>query len=156
MWPQSSRPTAMPRSRKDQAGHQPRVAAREPAPAHFHLERNRRRFGFPFFLVVQLRGGLRMRHACELLRNQNPTIKETAALLGYEDPFHFSRILKLVTGVAPCDYRNMILDSPREKSDSAQTNSGKETARYLPLSQFVSSKAFKHRAPRRTSRPVAV
>jgi len=99
---------------------------------------------------------LRMHHACELLRNRKLTIKRTAALLGYKDPFYFSRIFKLVTGVAPQDYRNMILDSPREKSDAALTDSGNETAGDLPLSQVVSTRAFKQRAARRTSRPVAV
>jgi len=99
---------------------------------------------------------LRIWLARELLRNQNLSIKEVAAQVGYKDSFYFSRIFKLVTGVAPQDYRNMILDSPREKSDAALTDSGNETAGDLPLSQVVSTRAFKQRAARRTSRPVAV
>ncbi len=59
---------------------------------------------------------LRMQRACELLQKQDLSVKETAFLLGYNDPCYFSRLFKLVNGIAPRHYRNRILDSPREKS----------------------------------------
>lgn len=88
---------------------------------------------------------LRMHRACELLRNQNLSVKETAFQLGYDDPYYFSRMFKLVMGVAPRDYRNGLPHST-ENLDSAPTDSGKGTARYSPLSQFVPFNAVKHRA----------
>ena len=48
---------------------------------------------------------LRMRRACELLRETSLSIKEIAAELGYDDPFYFSRIFKSVNHVAPREYR---------------------------------------------------
>lgn len=48
---------------------------------------------------------LRMRRACELLRETSLSIKEIAAELGYDDPFYFSRIFKSVNQVAPREYR---------------------------------------------------
>ena len=44
---------------------------------------------------------LRMRRACELLRDRKLNIKEVAFLLGYDDPFYFSRLFKSVIGMAP-------------------------------------------------------
>jgi AraC-like DNA-binding protein len=48
---------------------------------------------------------LRMRAACRLLAATPMSVKEIAADLGYEDPFYFSRVFKLVQGMAPSDYR---------------------------------------------------
>lgn len=81
---------------------------------------------------------LRMRRACELLRNRNLSVKETADLLGYDDPYYFSRIFKSVMGVAPREYRNRLLVS-QMYSGSKQAVSGKETARYSPPPKFVLS-----------------
>ncbi len=47
----------MPSSTKSRVGYQPHAAKRQQAPAHLRLERNRRTFGFVFFLVVQVRDG---------------------------------------------------------------------------------------------------
>jgi AraC family transcriptional regulator, arabinose operon regulatory protein len=49
--------------------------------------------------------GLRMHHAGRLLTGTNMSVKETAAALGYDDPFYFSRVFKLVHGMAPRDFR---------------------------------------------------
>lgn len=86
---------------------------------------------------------LRMHCACELLRDQNLSVKEAAFQLGYDDPYYFSRMFKLVMGVTPRDYRNGTPHS-QENSDSAPAGSGKGTARYSTLSQFVSSNAVKY------------
>lgn len=81
---------------------------------------------------------LRMRRASELLRNRNLTVKETADLLGYDDPYYFSRMFKSVMGVAPRHYRNRFLNSQVD-SGLTQTGPENETARYLPHPQLVSS-----------------
>lgn len=48
---------------------------------------------------------LKMRKACELLDQTNLTIKEIADMLGYDDPYYFSRLFKKVQGDSPSQYR---------------------------------------------------
>ena len=48
---------------------------------------------------------IRMQRAGELLENSNLRIKEIAMCVGYEDQFYFSRLFKLVHGIAPSAYR---------------------------------------------------
>jgi len=49
---------------------------------------------------------LRMQRACELLDNNNHIpINEISQSVGYEDPFHFSRMFKEVVGATPSAYR---------------------------------------------------
>jgi AraC-like DNA-binding protein len=47
----------------------------------------------------------RMRKAAEHLCLTNMTINQIADQFGYADPFHFSKVFKRVTGVAPSQYR---------------------------------------------------
>jgi len=70
-----------------------------------------------FFLLFKAATGLtpmnyfirlRMQRACELLQDHTSSIKETAYLLGYKDPFYFSRLFKSVTGIAPREYRKRV------------------------------------------------
>ena len=42
-----------------------------------------------------------MQRACTLLLNRRLSVKETAAMLGFCDEFHFSRLFKKVTGRPP-------------------------------------------------------
>jgi len=49
---------------------------------------------------------LRIQKACQFLDNSTIRINEVALKIGYEDPFHFSRIFKKVMGVSPLHYRN--------------------------------------------------
>src|SRR5215469_10297812 len=49
---------------------------------------------------------LRMKRARQLLETTSLNIKEIASVLGYEDPFYFSRLFKSVAGASPTDYRN--------------------------------------------------
>lgn len=49
----------------------------------------------------------RMKRACELLEDTALSIKEIAALMGYECQFHFSRRFKSVNGVGPQEYRRI-------------------------------------------------
>jgi AraC-like DNA-binding protein len=52
---------------------------------------------------IQYQLQARMQRARHWLRTRS--VKETAALLGYDDPFLFSRQFKRVTGVAPSEFR---------------------------------------------------
>jgi AraC-like DNA-binding protein len=47
----------------------------------------------------------RLKRACELLKLTTFRVKEVADLVGYEDPFYFSRAFKAAHGVAPRHYR---------------------------------------------------
>jgi AraC family transcriptional regulator, arabinose operon regulatory protein len=50
---------------------------------------------------------LRMHQACQLLDTTELTVKEIAALIGYEDQFYFSRVFKSVNEASPTEYRLM-------------------------------------------------
>lgn len=52
---------------------------------------------------------MKIRKACDLLAQTELSVKETAAALGYEDPYYFSRLFKKVQGLAPSDYRNSLI-----------------------------------------------
>jgi YesN/AraC family two-component response regulator len=47
----------------------------------------------------------RMTIAKQLFSNPNLSIKATAELCGYSDPFHFSKLFKKITGESPASYR---------------------------------------------------
>jgi AraC-like DNA-binding protein len=57
---------------------------------------------------------LRMRRACELFDSTSASVKEVAAMLGYDDPFYFSRVFKSVLAIAPVRYRNLQPELRRE------------------------------------------
>jgi AraC-like DNA-binding protein len=65
---------------------------------------------------------LRMRRACEFLQDPTRSVKVVACLLGYSDPYYFSRLFKSVTGVAPRNYQRTIQNSVVEKSEFSQQN----------------------------------
>ena len=44
---------------------------------------------------------LKMRHAADLLNNGHALVKDVAATVGFQDPYHFSRVFKSVYGVSP-------------------------------------------------------
>jgi transcriptional regulator GlxA family with amidase domain len=48
---------------------------------------------------------LRMRRACDLLDETSVSVKEVAAILGYDDQFYFSRLFKSATHMPPTHYR---------------------------------------------------
>ncbi len=50
---------------------------------------------------------LRIHRACEWLQGTSLPMKEIAARLGYQDPFHFSRRFKEFQGVSPTEYRRL-------------------------------------------------
>jgi AraC-like DNA-binding protein len=61
--------------------------------------------------------------ARELMR-QGKTIRETAAMLGFDTPQYFSRVFKTYTGMSPRDYRNSLLFSVNSKVRRRQLNAG--------------------------------
>jgi AraC-like DNA-binding protein len=46
-----------------------------------------------------------MNYAARLLETTSLNVKEIADVLGYDDPFYFSRLFKSVNGLAPREYR---------------------------------------------------
>jgi two-component system, response regulator YesN len=49
---------------------------------------------------------LRVRHACELLKNSNLPIQRVGERVGYHDAYYFSKIFKKMVGKTPREYRN--------------------------------------------------
>ena len=54
---------------------------------------------------VEYRNRLRISQAQSILQNSPVSVSETASMVGFEDPFYFSRIFKEITGVSPTAYR---------------------------------------------------
>ena len=48
---------------------------------------------------------MKMQKACLMLNDSGKNIKSIAALLGYDDPYHFSRVFKKQMGVSPRKFR---------------------------------------------------
>ena len=59
----------------------------------------------------------RMQRAGELLQTGNLSVKEVAAMMGYDDPFYFSRRFKSAHGIAPLEYRRSQSGATRESSN---------------------------------------
>lgn len=65
---------------------------------------------------------IRMKVAAQLLVTTHDSIKEIASLVGYDNPYYFSRIFRRATGVSPSSHRksNLHLHSSEEKHCSSQ------------------------------------
>jgi AraC-like DNA-binding protein len=50
---------------------------------------------------------LRVQHACHLLDTTTRTVNEIAALVGYDDPYYFTRCFRRIMGRSPRDYRKV-------------------------------------------------
>lgn len=48
---------------------------------------------------------MKMQKACQLLHDSGKNIKSIAAILGYDDPYHFSRVFKKMMGVSPRKFK---------------------------------------------------
>ena len=58
----------------------------------------------PFKLLTRLK----IKHAARIIITQNLPVKQVGALVGYDDPYHFSRVFKRVMGVSPKNYAYII------------------------------------------------
>lgn len=67
-----------------------------------YLTRLFRRFAqeTPYQLLTRLK----INYAAELLLSETISVKELGRLVGYQDPYHFSRVFKRVIGLAPKSY----------------------------------------------------
>lgn len=54
----------------------------------------------------------KIKKAKELLQNKNYTISKVSAMVGYEDPLHFSRMFKKNIGVSPSMYQELLEKNP--------------------------------------------
>lgn len=52
---------------------------------------------------------LKIKFACQLLKQSDLKIADISVAVGYDDVFYFSRIFKKITGNAPSEYRNRVL-----------------------------------------------
>lgn len=50
---------------------------------------------------------LKMNHAAEQLQRPSILVKQVADLVGFSDPFHFSRVFRNVLGVSPSEFRGL-------------------------------------------------
>jgi AraC-like DNA-binding protein len=71
------------------------------SPSHYFALFKRRTGRAPMDYFTRLR----MAEARRLLDTTTSSVKEVAAVLGYDDPFYFSRVFKSVNQVAPSNYR---------------------------------------------------
>lgn len=62
---------------------------------------------------------LRIKRAKELLVDHDRQVLEVARIIGYEDPFYFSRLFKRQTGYSPTEYRYVVEKSPWVHEDSS-------------------------------------
>ena len=51
---------------------------------------------------------LKMQKACQLLYTEDSRVKQIAALLGYDDPYYFSRLFKKYMNTSPETYRKSV------------------------------------------------
>ncbi|WP_163965416.1 AraC family transcriptional regulator [Oceanipulchritudo coccoides] len=51
----------------------------------------------------------KMEYALDLLRQGNMSVQKAAETIGFEDPFHFSRVFKKFKGISPSDVRSVRL-----------------------------------------------
>ena len=58
----------------------------------------------PFQLLTRLK----IKHAAQLILAENLPVKQVGAAVGYDDPYHFSRVFKRVLGVSPKNYAALI------------------------------------------------
>lgn len=59
---------------------------------------------------------IRVNNAASLLETTDYSMAEIAAIVGYEDPFYFSRLFRKIKGVSPRDYRNLVKDGAKEST----------------------------------------
>lgn len=58
----------------------------------------------PFKLLTRLK----IKHAAQIILKHNLPVKQVGAMVGYDDPYHFSRVFKKVMGISPKNYAYLI------------------------------------------------
>jgi AraC-like DNA-binding protein len=59
--------------------------------------------------------GLRMHHAARLLLHADLPVKDAGRAVGFEDPYHFSRVFKQIHGMAPRDFKRGAVPPKRSR-----------------------------------------
>jgi AraC-like DNA-binding protein len=91
------------------------------SPSHFFALFKRHTGCAPIDYFIRLR----MRRASDLLSTTSLSVKEVAAVLGYDDQFYFSRVFKSVNRVAPSEYRALLAEPGRTERNVAVTPFGR-------------------------------
>jgi transcriptional regulator GlxA family with amidase domain len=60
---------------------------------------------------------LRVAEARRLLADLDLPVKEVGRRVGFEDPYHFSRVFRAIDGLSPSAHREAILTSARPAGD---------------------------------------
>lgn len=78
------------------------LAGHENLSVSYYSELFKNKIGFsPIRFFIQIK----VQKSCQYLYFTDRSIKEISNLLGFEDPFYFSRIFKKIMGVSPIQYR---------------------------------------------------
>jgi AraC-like DNA-binding protein len=72
---------------------------------------------------------LRMHHAARLLQHSNLTVKAAGCAVGFDDPYHFSRVFKKIHGVAPRDFKRGCEPSRRTQKEPRNRPAATSAAR---------------------------
>ncbi len=100
----------------------PEMARSAGMPVTTFSARFRKAFGFsPKGYVIHCR----LSHAAHLLRNENLTVSEIADRVGYDDPFHFSKLFKKSFRVSPAIWRRQGKSAPKVTRRSFLTASSR-------------------------------
>lgn len=59
---------------------------------------------------------IRLKHACQLLRNQQLNISEIAYAVGFSDPKYFTACFKIAYGMTPTEYLKKLREESTEKT----------------------------------------
>jgi AraC-like DNA-binding protein len=92
------------------------------SPSHFFALFKRHTGCAPIDYFIRLR----MRRACDLLGTSSLSVKEVAAVLGYDDQFYFSRVFKSVNRVAPSEYRALLAEMGQTGTSVAAAAPGRQ------------------------------
>ena len=93
------------------------------SPSHFFALFKRHTGCAPIDYFIRLR----MRRACDLLGTTSLSVKEVAAVLGYDDQFYFSRVFKSVNRVAPSEYRALLAEMGQAERNVAVASSERQS-----------------------------
>lgn len=71
--------------------------------------------GYPPIKYIRL---IRLRHAAKLLKEQTHTVSEVCYMVGFSDPYYFSKCFKQQFGVPPSSYGMMQADGEKDEQQS--------------------------------------